>query len=264
MERRLAALGLAVLVLALGGSAVAPQRSPVRHSGYALAMAPTLRPRVRGQHPYGPPPVPVPAPVVARGTGPSGSLRTTGSAAVALTFDDGPGGYTPAVLDLLAQYHIKATFCLIGRQVAAYAQIVRRIVAEGHTLCNHTWDHDLLLRTRAPDRIRAELQRTNDAIHAVVPDAQIKYFRNPGGEYSPETVAVAASLGMTSLYWNVDPSDWRKPGIGPIIGNVLGHTGPGAIVLMHDGGGDRSETLAALRVILPNLVRRYQLIPLPG
>ena len=263
MARRLAALGLAVLVLALGGSAVAPQRSPIRHTGLALAMAPTPRIRVSGRHPYGPPPIPVPAPAVPHGTGPSGSLRTTGSAAVALTFDDGPGGWTPAVLDLLAQYHIKATFCLIGRQVTGYAQVVRRIVAEGHTLCNHTWDHDLLLRTRTPDRIRAEMQSTNDAIHAVVPGVPIRYFRNPGGEYSPQTVGIAASLGMTSLYWNVDPQDWRKPGMGPIIGNVLGHTGPGAIVLLHDGGGDRSETLAALRVILPNLVHRYQLIPLP-
>src|SRR5690349_3856317 len=76
------------------------------------------------------PSVPVPTPAVVRGTGPAGSLRTTGSSAVALTFDDGPWDNTGAVLDLLAQYHVKATFCMIGRQVAAHAALVRRIVAE--------------------------------------------------------------------------------------------------------------------------------------
>ena len=68
---------------------------------------------------------------------------------------------------------------------------------------------------------------------------------------------------MTSLYWSVDPQDWRKPGVQPIIANVLARTGPGAIVLLHDGGGDRSQTVAALRTILPSLVRRYTLIALP-
>jgi len=189
-------------------------------------------------------------------------LRTTGSSAVALTFDDGPWVNTPAVLDLLAQYHVKATFCMIGRQVAAHADLVRRMVTEGHTLCNHTWSHDLALRTRPTERIRAELQQTNDAIHAVVPGAAIPYFRNPGGNFSSQTVNVAASMGMTSIYWSVDPQDWRNPGVQPIIGNVLAHTGPGGIVLLHDGAGP--QTIAALRTILPNLTRRYTLIALPA
>jgi peptidoglycan/xylan/chitin deacetylase (PgdA/CDA1 family) len=73
-------------------------------------------------------------------------MTSTGTSAVALTFDDGPGGNTNEVLDLLAQHHIKATFCVIGRQVAGYPDAIRRIVAEGHTLCNHTWSHDLNLR----------------------------------------------------------------------------------------------------------------------
>jgi peptidoglycan/xylan/chitin deacetylase (PgdA/CDA1 family) len=168
-----------------------------------------------------------------------------------------------AVLDLLAKYHIKATFCVIGRQVAAGADVIRRIVADGHSLCNHTWSHDIRLKTRTPDQIRDELQRTNDAIHAIVPGVPIKYFRNPGGEFSPETVSIAASMGMQSIYWRVDPQDWRKPGPGAIISNVMSHTGPGAIVLMHDGGGDRSGTVTALRTILPNFEHRFTLIALP-
>jgi peptidoglycan/xylan/chitin deacetylase (PgdA/CDA1 family) len=258
--RRTAVLGLTVVVLALGGSARMPSRptAPVR----SVPMA--VRQHAQTAHPTAPSPAPsapVPAPAVVRGTGPAGSLRTTGSAAVALTFDDGPWGDTPTVLDLLAQYHIKATFCMIGRQVATHAALVRRIVAEGHTLCNHTWSHDETLRTRPADRIRAELQRTNDAIHAVVPGAVIGYFRAPGGNFSSQVVSIAASMGMTSIFWSVDPQDWRSPGVHPIITNVLTHTRPGSIVLLHDGAGP--QTIAALRTILPGLAGRYTLIALP-
>jgi peptidoglycan/xylan/chitin deacetylase (PgdA/CDA1 family) len=196
--------------------------------------------------------------------GPAGTITTTGSVGVALTFDDGPGGYSMQILDLLRQYHIKATFCIIGRNVAGYPEVLKRIVADGHTLCNHTWSHDIQLRTRTPDQIRAELQKTNDAIHAIVPDAKISYFRNPGGNFSPEVVNIAASLGMKSVYWSVDPQDWRRPGTQAIINNVINHTHEGSIVLLHDGGGDRSQTVAACRTILPNLAGRFTLIALPG
>ncbi|HKT04025.1 MAG TPA: polysaccharide deacetylase family protein [Rugosimonospora sp.] len=195
--------------------------------------------------------------------GPMNLITRTGSAGVALTFDDGPGPYTDQMLDLLDRYHIKATFCLIGRQVHAYAAQVRRMVADGMTLCNHTWDHDEKLKTRPDDRIRDELVRTNQAIHDVVPDAKIEYFRNPGGEFGPNTVAIAQSLGMKPLMWSVDPRDWATPGTGEIIENVLHHAHRGSIVLSHDGGGDRSETITAYQTIIPNLRRKYQLVALP-
>jgi peptidoglycan/xylan/chitin deacetylase (PgdA/CDA1 family) len=136
------------------------------------------------------------------------------------------------------------------------------MVAEGHTLCNHTWSHDEKLHSRPAEQIRAEMQRTNDAIHTVVPRAVIGYFRAPGGNFSPQIVNIAASMGMTSIYWSVDPQDWRNPGVQPIITNVLTHTGPGSIVLLHDGGGP--QTVAAVRTILPNLAHRYTLIALPN
>jgi peptidoglycan/xylan/chitin deacetylase (PgdA/CDA1 family) len=196
--------------------------------------------------------------------GPAGSITTTGSAAVALTFDDGPGANTAQVLDLLKRYGIHATFCLIGRMISPYnAYLVRRIVAEGHTLCNHTWTHDLNLKSRTEAQIRSEMQRTNDAIHGIVPDASIRYFRNPGGNFSPLVVSVAASMGMQSIYWTVDPRDWSRPGTQAIMNIVLSRTHEGSIVLMHDGGGDRSETVQALQTILPNLKSRFTLIPLP-
>ena len=197
------------------------------------------------------------------GKGPFGTATTTGSSAVALTFDDGPAGNTAQVLDLLKRYGIHATFCVIGSQVASHPDLIRRIVNEGHTLCNHTWTHDLALRTRSQAQITAELQQTNDAIHHIVPNAPIVYFRNPGGNFSPLTISVAASMGMKSIYWAVDPRDWSRPGTQAIINTVIGNTRPGSIVLMHDGGGDRSQTIQALQTILPNLKSRFTLIPLP-
>jgi peptidoglycan-N-acetylglucosamine deacetylase len=287
-RRRPAILALAALTLVVGGCGTAHAGSARSHASQPAAApaAPASAATDDGQpdpapstgspsgpaKPSGPAGPKVPAPSgqpVARvkttgpGTGPFGSLRTTGTQAVALTFDDGPGGYTGQVLDLLAQNHIKATFCLIGRQVAANAELVKRMVAEGHTLCNHTWDHDLNLRTRSPDQIRAEMQKTLDAIHAVVPGAPVRYFREPGGNWGANTVQMAQSLGMTPIHWAVDPSDWMKPGAQAVIYRVLSHTGPGAIVLMHDGGGDRSGTVAALHTILPNLASRFTLIALP-
>jgi len=287
-RRRTATLALAALALILSGCGAA-------HAGVTPAQRSAAIAQDNGDTPPEPAPVtadsPSPtgsksgakpagpaAPAQSNGTppsapsgdpsggpnrGPSGSMKNTGTTAVALTFDDGPGGETTQVLDLLAQYHIKATFCMIGRQVAAYADVVRRMVADGHTLCNHTWSHDLNLRFKSPDQIRADLQRTSDAIHAIVPDAPIKYFRNPGGNWGSNTVGVAASLGMASIHWSVDPWDWKMPPPQAIINNVCGNTAPGGIVLMHDGGGDRHNTVVALRTILPNLAGRFTLIALP-
>ncbi len=237
-----------------------PSRSPSHTPSASASGTPSGSPSASSSTP----PL-MPGPSTFAHGGPAGSVNSTGTSAVALTFDDGPGGNTAQVLDLLKQYGIHATFCIIGRVIADYnPDLIRRVVAEGHTLCNHTWTHDLNLRTRSEDQIRSELQRTNDAIHAIVPGAPIKYFRNPGGNFSPLTVSVAQSMGMESIDWNVDPSDWSRPGTPSIINNVLTHTRAGSIVLMHDGGGDRSQTVQALRTILPNLKSRFTLIPLPS
>lgn len=197
--------------------------------------------------------------------GPFGSRRFTGTHEVALTFDDGPDPqWTPRVLDLLRQYKIKATFCLIGVNVVEFPQLVRQIVAEGHTLCNHTWTHDLGLGNKGYSAILADMQRTNDAIHAAAPNAKISYYRQPGGMWTAAVVSTAKSLGMTSLHWDVDPKDWLKPGARAISTVVNSSVIPGAIVLLHDGGGDRRGTVEALRSILPSLTARFPLVALPA
>lgn len=196
--------------------------------------------------------------------GPFGARITTGGEAVALTFDDGPDPrYTPQVLDLLRAYRVKATFCLVGNNARAYPELVRAIAADGHTLCNHSWAHDLALGSRSTDTILRDLIRTNEAIRAAAPGVPIPYFRQPGGNWTSSVVAVAERLGMTSLHWAVDPRDWDLPGAGRIAATVTGQALPGAIVLLHDAGGDRQGTVNALRWILSDLTDRLELAALP-
>lgn len=189
---------------------------------------------------------------------------------VALTFDDGPDAATPQILALLRAHGVKATFCVIGVNVQAHPDMVRAIAADGHTLCNHTWHHDQQLGTRGADAIRADLQRTSDEIHRAAPGARIRYFRHPAGNFTATSTAVASSLGMISIGWDVDPRDWdlhRHGRGGPlaqhIVDVVTGQCHPGAIVLSHDGGNDRSSTVAAYQALLPWLKARYQLVPMP-
>jgi peptidoglycan-N-acetylglucosamine deacetylase len=198
-------------------------------------------------------------------------LKTTGGRGVALTFDDGPDPtYTPQILGLLRQYHVKATFCLIGVNVRAHPELVQAIVQDGHTLCNHTWSHDLNLGKKSADVIRADMTRTNDEIRRAVPGAAIPYFRHPGGNFTKAAVAVAKELGMKSLDWTVDPRDWdtHAHAVGPSMCNhivqvLTTQTQPGSIILSHDGGGDRSSTMEAYRSILPALTQRFTLVAMP-
>lgn len=197
--------------------------------------------------------------------GPSGSQSTTGTSSVALTFDDGPDPrYTPQVLAVLREHHVTATFCLVGENAQAHPDLVRAIVAGGHTLCNHTWRHDITLGDRAPDRIRADMLRTSQAIHAAAPGVPIVYFRQPGGAWTHSVVAAADDLGMIPLHWTVDPADWKAPGATQIAGTVTSEVRPGSIVLLHDAGGDRQGTVNALRRILPTLSSRFHLEALPN
>ena len=208
------------------------------------------------------PPAPSPSPSVTkkpRGKiGPFGSRRLTGGKAVALTFDDGPHAvWTPQVLDRLRAARVKATFCVVGAQVRRNPELVRRIVREGHTLCNHSWRHELELGTQPVEVIKANLLATNREIRRAVPGAKIPYFRQPGGKWTAAEVTVARELGMTSLDWDVDPRDWETKDAHQIGTRVIAHARPGSIILLHDGGGDRHGTLAACPGMIQTLKARY-------
>jgi peptidoglycan/xylan/chitin deacetylase (PgdA/CDA1 family) len=194
--------------------------------------------------------------------GPDGSMGSTGSTSVALTFDDGPGPYTSQVLDLLDAYHVKATFCLIGRQINDYRSVVKRMIADGMTICNHSWDHNEQLGRQTPQEIAANMQRMINAVHQIDPDAAVTYYRQPGGNFTPTISRVAELLGMRPLYWTEDTNDWRRPGTEAIEKSLTSSTHRGSIVLLHDAGGDRTETIAALKALLPQLKQRYRLTAL--
>lgn len=193
------------------------------------------------------------------------TLPPQGTARIALTFDDGPSSqWTPQVLDVLARNDVVATFCVVGDQVSGNEQVLRRIHAEGHVLCNHTMSHDYGLPTRQAERIRSEISATADLITAVVPDAELFAFRAPGGRFDPDVVQTAAALGLDSWAWSIDPQDWNTTDSDSIVTATLDRVAPDAVVLLHDGGGDRSATVAALEEIIPVLRSvGYEFVGLP-
>jgi peptidoglycan/xylan/chitin deacetylase (PgdA/CDA1 family) len=172
---------------------------------------------------------------------------------IALTIDDGPSPiYTPQILRLLAEHHVTATFSMIGISVLAYPHLAREVADAGHVIVNHTWTH-ADLAWLAPVAVQEQMLRTTEEIHRVT-GQQPGMFRAPYGAWSRTVFQRCSQLGMTPLDWSVDPRDWARPGVSFIVQNILRNTRTGSIILEHDGGGDRSQTVAALKIVLPRLL----------
>ncbi len=185
-----------------------------------------------------------------RRSGPAGQKK------IALTFDDGPGDITEQLLNLLDQYHAHATFFMVGQNVAGRAALLQRELKEGHMLANHSWNHANLSGGGAT----GNLAQTNAAIRSATGFTPC-LFRPPYGATSNALRSDVASLHMNSILWSVDPNDWQTPGTQAIIDRVLGGARPGSIVLSHDAGGPRGQTLEAYRTIIPTLIQRgYKLV----
>jgi len=176
-----------------------------------------------------------------------------GPQAIALTIDDGPSPiYTPQILRLLEKYRVTATFSMIGIEVDAYRGVAREVAAAGHIIANHTWTHpDLAVLSSIA--VADQMNRATAAIHEVTGRVPT-LFRAPYGAWSPAVLQHCDQAGMTPLDWSVDPRDWSRPGVASIVSNILDNTRTGSIILEHDGGGDRSETVAALKIVLPRLL----------
>ena len=175
-----------------------------------------------------------------------------GGRRVSLTFDDGPDPeHTPRLLSVLRRHRVRAVFCLLGRHVDAHPDLLRRIAAAGHPIGNHSMRHDDV-STWSRSRIEAELRETNATIHRALPDASIPYYRAPYGRWG-ESPQVAVGLGMRPLGWRLAVGDWEPPGADELVRRI--HTGvtPGAVVLLHDGGGDRGDTVEAVDRAIPIL-----------
>ncbi len=191
--------------------------------------------------------------VVQHPGGPQHYLSCSGTD-IALTIDDGPDPqWTPQILALLTRYRIPATFCMIGRHAAAYPHLVADVVAGGHRVANHSFTHPIPITRLTTAQVHDEVNRASDAITAAG-GGRPALFRSPGGIWSAAVLAACAAAGLRPLDWSVDPRDWSRPGVPHIVGVILTRTRPGSIILDHDGGGNRQQTIDALTIALPRLL----------
>ncbi|MDP8976884.1 MAG: polysaccharide deacetylase family protein [Actinomycetota bacterium] len=200
---------------------------------------------------------PSPVATLAQATTPDG--RPT----VALTFDDGPDPrWTPAVLQILREEGVVATFCTVGTSSAAHPDLVRAEAAQGHAACNHTAHHDGHLDRRPLPDIASEVNGQADTLRSIL-GADPPYYRAPGGNLSPAMVDIAHQRGMRVLHWSADVADFRPNSPTAMTQTMLAFVRPGAIILLHDGGGDRSGTVAMLRPLIQQLKARGYVFVLP-
>lgn len=179
------------------------------------------------------------------------SSTSTSKRVVALTFDDGPSRYTAQILNVLKQFHAHATFFLVGEEVAAQRQVVRDEMLAGDNIGDHTYTH-ADLQYLPNTEVYAELAATQNVVRSTSGTTP-HWFRPPYGAVDPRVAGIAASLGLRTILWSVDPRDWSLPGSTAIATRVLGTVRDGSVVILHDGGGDRSETVEALFSILASL-----------
>ncbi|GAA2253049.1 polysaccharide deacetylase family protein [Streptomyces atrovirens] len=246
----LGAAGVAAAFVPGAGNSAAPAPPPA--AGARAARRP-LRPseyRLRPLTGYGPPHTPRGRTPVRRE--PLLSVPGHGHTMV-LSFDDGPDPrYTPHILDTLARYEVRAMFFVCGEMAAHNRDLLARMADEGHVVGNHTWSHPLLTRLRRA-RIRSEMERTSDIVEQAYGERP-EWFRAPYGAWNRAAFQLGAELGMEPLAWTVDTLDWTEPGTRTIVERVEDGAAPGVVVLSHDAGGDRSQSVRALRAYLPELL----------
>jgi peptidoglycan-N-acetylglucosamine deacetylase len=171
---------------------------------------------------------------------------------VALTFDDGPHpDFTPQVLEIMHRYGVTASFFCVGINAAAYPELVARAAEEGHQVGNHTWSHPYL-----PDLTRDQVLRQVDATNEALAKAaggENRLVRPPYGARTARMLRWLAGHGMVTALWDVDANDWAQPGADAVVAKVTAEVRPGSVVLMHDSGGDRTQTVAALPRIIEAL-----------
>ena len=175
-----------------------------------------------------------------------------GARGVNITIDDGPDPvWTPQVLRVLRENGVKATFCMVGTQARSHPDLVKAVVAAGHRLCDHTVSHDTAMAAKSQAYQSQEILDAERMITEASGGVRPLYYRAPGGAFTPYSRRLAASRGMRPLGWNVDSKDFERPGTAAVIATVKREISNGPTVLFHDAGGDRSQTVAALREVLP-------------
>lgn len=180
---------------------------------------------------------------------------------VALTFDDGPWPEsTEQILNILKENEIKATFFIIGKHLKAFPEIGKKVVADGHIIANHTWAHPTGNMSR--ERAQNEIENTAKLVEELT-GIKTNLFRPPGGVLTNGLVEYAEEKKYANIMWSADSMDWRASEAN-LIKNVLSQVTPGGIILLHDGGGDRSKTVKALPNIINKLKEQgYQFVTVP-
>lgn len=193
-----------------------------------------------------------------------GSPYRPGEPVVALTFDDGPNPrFTAQILDVLRRFAVPGTFFQIGASAAAYPDLTRAVAAEGHAVANHTWSHRDL-RSVPESQYGHQIGDTGRLLQSLT-GQDIVCTRPPGGAVNGAVVARLAARRQATVMWSADSQDWRRPGVAAIVRNAVAGVGPGSIILLHDGGGDRSQTVAAPPQIIQTIrARGLTLVPVCG
>lgn len=185
-------------------------------------------------------------------------MVSTQEKVVALTFDDGPDPIdTPVVLDILKEKEVRATFFVLGKAAQSNPYLLKRLVKEGHEIGNHGFNHDYQQR-----HLVKEMNQTDQAVYAAT-GYHTYFYRPPGGFVSKTQLETTNRNGHVVALWSVDSKDWRNPGVKQIVDNVVKNVFPGSIILMHDGGYQRSQTVKSLGPIIDALrARGYRLATL--
>lgn len=167
---------------------------------------------------------------------------------VALTFDDGPGPYTPGVLSVLEREHVPATFFLVGQEIPDFRAAAEREIRDGFVLGDHTENHPMLARLAAHDQYEQLFEQA--ARIELLGGRRPRLFRPPYGSFNATAFRLLRQMRMLMVLWSVDTDDYKRPGVDVIVQRATEGIKPGAIILMHDAGGDRSQTIAALPAII--------------
>lgn len=173
---------------------------------------------------------------------------------VALTFDDGPGKDTPSILAILKQNNVPATFFVVGREVQANPQMLSQQIRQGSQIGVHTWDHSDMTKLSSAKQQRQIVDTQNAIINATGTPSRL--FRAPYGAVSSSVIATAEKNKLLSVLWEADTKDWQNPDAATIVQRVMSQVSPGTIILLHDGGGDRVNTVAALPTIIKELKKQ--------
>jgi peptidoglycan/xylan/chitin deacetylase (PgdA/CDA1 family) len=181
---------------------------------------------------------------------------------IALTFDDGPWPNTTAkVLDILKKNRIKSTFFVVGQNVKNYPDLTKQIVADGHIIANHTWHH--WYHQMNAQAAAYEVANTTDIIYQTT-GVRTSLFRPPGGIMNNGVAAYAKNNKYAVIMWSADSMDYSRPAVPRLMNNIFREAKPGGIVLMHDGGGDRSHTVKALPEIISRFRKQgYEFVTVP-